>query len=451
MADKSNSEPGAPNPRLVAVNTLKRIVSGSGSLDHLLASDQLTSEVRPLVYEMVYGVLRHYFSLCAIVDQHMKSPLRKKDRDIYCVLLLGAYQLTHMRIPAYAAVNESVKLSKALRKPWSRAMINAILRNIARELDSEKLEQPEQIDTRAHKQPSDEARHDHPTWMINRFKSAYPQRWEEILRINNTRAPLALRTNLSRISRDKYLKLLLDAGHPAHSGTSRAAICLDTASNVQNLPGWEDGYISVQDEGAQQLSTLISLKPGTRILDACAAPGGKSMLVLEQNPGVLLTALDVDPTRLARINDESKRLNLAPPLLLTGDATGNDWKKDALPYDYIILDAPCSGSGTIRRHPDIKLLKQDGDINKFTELQLQLLQNLWATLSEGGTLLYATCSIFPEENDLVIKTFLAHTDNACLRPIDLDTGQETAFGYQLLPCEGGHDGFYFSLLEKQQP
>ncbi len=444
---KSHSNPEPSNPRLVAVNTLKRISSGSGSLDQLLASDRLESETRPLVYEMVYGVLRHYFSLCAMVDHHLQSPLRKKDRDVYCVLLLGAYQLKHMRIPAYAAVNESVMLSKSLRKPWARAMINAILRNIARELDGDK---PDKKKTPAHQKPADEAHYDHPTWMIVRFQNAYPQHWEEILRINNTRAPLALRVNLSRICRDSYLKLLLDAGHAAHSGSSRAAITLDAASNVQNLPGWDDGYVSVQDEGAQQLSTLISLNPGTRILDACAAPGGKSLLVLEQNPGVCLTALDVDPKRLARITEESKRLNLPSPLLLSGDATTNDWREDSSAYDYIIIDAPCSGSGTIRRHPDIKLLKQDEDIYKFAELQLQLLQNLWATLSEGGTLLYATCSIFPEENDLVIKTFLAHTDNASACPVDLDTGHETLFGYQLLPQEDGHDGFYFSLLKKQQ-
>jgi len=437
-------KPVITNPRLIAVRALRKIVSGAGSLDRLLAADQLPSEMRPLIHELVYGVLRHYFSLTYVVKQHLRSPLRKKDTDIHCVLLLGAYQLIHMRTPAYAAVNESVVLTKALRKPWARAMINAILRNISRQQDAgESANITDQM--------PDEARYDHPQWMIDRFRRAYPDHWEDILHINNTRAPLALRINLSLGNRDNYLQILTSAGHTAHPGSSRAAVKLDTATNAQSLPGWHDGLVSVQDEGAQQLSEIIKLEPGTRVLDACAAPGGKSLLVIEQNPGICLTALDVDSKRLARIDEEAIRLKLNTPQTLSGDATELSWWQDKNCFDYIILDAPCSGSGTIRRHPDIKLLKLDKDINKFNELQLQLLHNLWATLSEGGTLLYATCSIFPEENDLVIKSFLAQTNNARARPVKLVDGQSTALGRQLLPQEGGHDGFYFSLLKKQIP
>lgn len=434
----AHKSPDKANPRLVAVKALKKIIAGKGSLDVLLGSQLVSENIRPLVFELVYGVLRHYFSLQHLLQQHMRSELRNKDLDIYCVLLVGTYQLVHMRVPTYAAVNESVTLGKTLGKTWTKPLLNAILRNIARELEQAPTKKP----------VPESVRYEHPQWMIDLLKSSYPDNWQDILLTNNTRAPMTLRTNLSRISREEYAKLLSEAGVQSRHGASKATLMLEEAMSTAQLPGWQEGFASVQDEGAQQLSELVSLPPGTRVLDACAAPGGKSLLLLEQNPDVALSVLDIDAHRMSRIEEETKRLQLACPKIIIGDATLLDWWEPKNRFDYIILDAPCSGSGTIRRHPDIKLLKHAEDLSKFNHLQLQLLQNLWPTLNVGGTLLYATCSIFPQENDAVIESFLSLTPDARLLAVELDAGVATACGYQLLPKQAGHDGFYFSLLTK---
>ena len=443
---KPNKQQAKANPRLLAITTLKKIITRKNSLDRQLHAQTLSEDIRPLVYELVYGVLRYYYSLDSLLQKYMHTKLRKKDTDIYCILLIGAYQLKYMRTPAYAAVNECVALSQSVKKTWAKPMVNAILRNISREAQDNNQDRQELQELQEFSEP---ACFDHPQWMIDHIKAAYPLQWREILKINNTRAPLTLRVNLRLNARKMYQTLLAKAEIEAQPCSINSAINLKAAIETKTLPGWQEGLISAQDEGAQQLSELVSLPPGTRVLDACAAPGGKSLLLLEQNPEIILTSLDIDAERLSHLSEETQRLGLPTPNIISGDATQLDWWDNKHAFDYIILDAPCSGSGTIRRHPDIKLLKLEEDIQKFAVLQLQLLENLWSILTEGGTLLYATCSILPEENDLVIERFLAGKLKAHLLPVKLHSGKKTKCGYQLLPQQDGHDGFYFSLISKQ--
>lgn len=421
------------NPRCSAAKILADVFNKGVSL-------KITNETkdRALIQELCFGVMRWYWQLEAISKQLLSKKLKAKDNDIFALLLIGLYQLIHLRTPAHAAIHETVQATRTLKKPWAAGLINATLRQFQREQENilENIKQ----DT--------SARYSHPEWLIQIIQSAWPQHWENILNSNNQYPPLTLRVNALKISRDNYVKKITD-----HTLTSFSAfgITLKQACDVKHLPGFNEGEFSVQDESAQLAAQLLELCPDQTVLDACAAPGGKTAHILETEPRLKkLLAIDVDNKRVQKIEENLSRLQLLSSTitLICNDAAHpeNWWDKNQ--FDRILLDAPCSATGVIRRHPDIKYLRRPDDIAKLAAQQLQLLNALWPTLKSGGLLVYATCSILPQENENVLAAFLqAHTD-AKEKIITADWGVAKTIGRQLLPQDNGHDGFYYARIEK---
>ncbi len=390
--------------------------------------------------ELCYGSLRWYPRIDLYLQVLLKKPIRPKDLEIHALLVAGIYQLAYLKKPAYAVVNESVTATKALKKPWAKDMVNAVLRSFLRKkhhLDEE-LNSTRAFNTA------------HPEWFLTALEDAWPNRINEaIIEANNTRAPMVLRVNKKVCSRESYLEKLQAAGIDAkYTLLSPEGIQLEIPIDVDSLPNFENGFVSVQDESAQLAASLLSLKPGHAVLDACSAPGGKTGHIAESQRDLdLLLAIDNDRKRLARVEENLTRLKLNAQIL-EADALRPDawWNKKV--FDRILLDAPCSGTGVIRRHPDIKLLRRAADLDKLADLQLSLLSRLWPTLKKGGVLLYATCSVLPSENDKVIAAFLKATESACLEPIYTQWGLKTPLGKQLFPTKNKHDGFYYARLRK---
>jgi 16S rRNA (cytosine967-C5)-methyltransferase len=289
----------------------------------------------------------------------------------------------------------------------------------------------------------------HPLWLANRLKAAWPEQAEEILQSNNLQAPLCLRVNASRCSRDEYLQLLADADIGASATQySDCGIWLDKPQEVTELPGFADGLVSVQDESAQLAASLLDVQPGHLVLDACCAPGGKTCHILESEPKLAtLTAIDLEQSRLERCKENLQRLDLQANLIAADVGAIDQWW-DNNSFDRILLDAPCSASGVIRRHPDIKLLRKDSDIENLSKIQAELLEKVWKTLRKGSMLIYATCSVLPQENDQVVAQFLATHNDASTIKIEADWGIATDFGRQIFPSAKGGDGFYYSRLQK---
>ncbi len=286
-----------------------------------------------------------------------------------CLLIIGAYQLRHTRIPSYAAVNETVSATQQIGRPWARGLVNQILRRIVAE--------PAPAAT------SEEAAFDHPQWLIDLLRADYPERWDEILRANQTRAPLSLRVNLTRTTRAAVLASLAANGVSAHSGDTAEGVVLSVPIPTAGIAEIKSGLASVQDSGAMHAAQVLAPAAGERVFDACAAPGGKALHLLERAPGIRLTALDIDAERCDLIRAECVRLGVEPTVV-EGDATHLEWW-DRQPFAAVLLDVPCSGTGTLRRHPDIKLLKRESDIDQYQRIQLDLLHNLWAVDRSGRT------------------------------------------------------------------
>ncbi|MEM7218339.1 MAG: 16S rRNA (cytosine(967)-C(5))-methyltransferase RsmB [Pseudomonadota bacterium] len=417
------------NPRLTAVRALTRVLDRGQTLDQVLPSG-----TAPLVRELVAGSLRHHFSLNHRIDELLTRPLRKKDIDVRALLTVGAYQILHTRIPDHAAVKETVDCTRALKKPWARGLVNAVLRNLPPATEE---------------WPPD-AHWDHPHWFINATRNSLPAHWSEVLRANNTRAPLSLRVNGSRGSRSEFRAELDQAGIEHRLEPVADALTLARPRPVAELPGHAAGRCSVQDVGAQLAAGWLPCRPGDRLLDACAAPGGKGFHCLERNPGVDLKMLEVADARVVHLREEAVRLGHERVDIQAADATRLDWW-DGLEFDGILLDAPCSGSGTVRRHPDIKVLRARRDLEPLKALQASLLRNLWYTLRPGGHLLYCTCSLFHDENDAAIDDFVIGRSDANVVPLAPPEGLNgvaMTHGWQGLPTEDGMDGFYYSLLHK---
>ncbi len=435
------------NPRAVSARILNQVCFHGRSLSQELsqALDNLPDKVKkqkPLIQEICYGVLRDYPRLSAIGKGLLKKPFKAKDGDVLCLLLVGLYQLIAMRVPDHAAVSETVAATKDLKKPWARALANAVLRNFLREKDL-RIKQAEQ---------TEEACWAHPQWLIDEIRTAWPDRWEKILTANNQRPPMTLRVNLSINSAEDYLAELCASDIPAQASTIVAsAVQLTQPVDVALLPGFVEGRVSVQDAAAQLAAELLQLESGQRVLDVCAAPGGKSMHILE-TANVDLTAVDVDGERLGKVKQNLQRLGQTARLLVgDGKETKTWW--DGQPYDRILLDAPCSATGVIRRHPDIKILRRAEDINALVELQSQILDAVWLLLKPGGMLLYATCSVLPRENSEQITAFVEKCLDATLVSIPVSIkanwGHASGAGRQILPGENGMDGFYYACLKKQ--
>ncbi len=403
---------------------------------------------------LLYGTLRHLFYLRNTVATFLHKPFRDKDLDLYSLLLVGAYQLLWSDKPVHAIINETVSAASKLRKPWAKGLINAVLRRLAEVADS--LNYPDQT-------------FDHPPWLLQTLQQDYPHQWQQLAMANNTQAPMVLRVNLNQNTRQEYATLLTQHGIAHQLGVSEQAIVLEQPLPSHQLPGWQQGKVAVQDMGAQYAATVLhntlqqhataqATQNGQllRVLDACAAPGGKLAHFLElcsarptqSNSHIETIAIDISQPRIDATQGIFARLGHHQGIQ-RGDACQLDWW-DRQPFDYVLMDAPCSGTGTIRRHPDIKVLLSADAISSHSATQLSMLHNLWQTLAPGGTLLYCTCSLLQAENDAVISRFLeTNNKHANVQQIQLPSGFATRHGWQLLPTESHTDGFYYALLHKQ--
>ncbi len=392
-----------------------------------------------LIQEMAYGVLRWFHQLDAVAALFLDKPLKTKDRDIHLLLLIGLYQLRHMRVARHAAVTETVEAAAALKKIWAKNFLNACLRSYLRE------EARAQAAVAA--RPS--ASFSHPDWLIDEIRRDWPEDWGEILAANNERPPMVLRVNRRRQSREQYLARLAEAGIAAKAlPLADTAVLLDKPVAVNDLPGFAQGDVSVQDAAAQFTAALLDAQPGERVLDACAAPGGKTGHLLEYTPGLAeLVALDKEPARVALIEENFARLGLNVKTM-TGDAANPDSWWDGRPFDRILADVPCSATGVIRRHPDIKLRRRPEDLPKLVAAQARLLEGLWPLLKAGGKLLYVTCSILSEENEKQLAAFLVRHPEARETALPPNAGRARTIGRQILPGERGMDGFYYACIGK---
>jgi 16S rRNA (cytosine967-C5)-methyltransferase len=372
------------------------------------------------------------------VQSYLQKPLRNKDRDLHLLLLLALYEVTQLHTPDYASVNEAVQLTRTLGKPWASALVNGVLRQCVRALEETALPEPD----------TDSARYSHPDWLLTRIKSDWPQDWQAILEANNARAPLWLRVNASQGETAHYQQRLNERDltsqrHPL----ATEALSLEQACDVTTLPGFADGAVSVQDASAQMAAHVLDARAGERILDLCAAPGGKTCHLLELQANLQVVAVDIEAERMKRVQQNLLRTQVHAECIVADARDTQSWW-DGVAFDRILLDAPCSASGVIRRHPDIKSLRRDDDIAVLVALQQQILCAAWSLLKAGGELLYVTCSVLRAENEQQIETFLSSHPQAEELAIDASLGSACAHGRQCLPGENGGDGFYFARLKK---
>ncbi|MFC3608051.1 16S rRNA (cytosine(967)-C(5))-methyltransferase RsmB [Stutzerimonas tarimensis] len=429
------------SPRLAAARALAAVLGGKASLGGSLPEplSQVAPRDRGLTQELAFGTARWQPRLAGLAASLLQKPFKAGDRDVEALLLVGLYQLLYTRIPPHAAIGETVGCVDKLKKPWAKGLLNAVLRRAQREGEAllAELEHDPVI------------RVAHPRWLQKRLKADWPEHWEAICAANNLHPPLTLRVNRRQTSRDDYLAELADASIETFACPySEDGIRLAIPCEVPGLPGFAEGRFSVQDEAAQLSAGLLELAPGQRVLDACCAPGGKTCHLLERQPALAeLVAIDGEPGRLGRVRENLSRLQLQARLIAADARELAAWW-DGQPFQRILLDAPCSATGVIRRHPDIKLTRQEADIAALAALQGQLLDALWETLEVGGILLYATCSVLPEENSDTIAAFLARTPGARELAIAGAFGLAQPHGRQLLPQAEGHDGFYYAKLIK---
>lgn len=387
---------------------------------------------------LVLGSCRYFIRLEALASQLLQKPFKPKDRDVLCLIILGLYQLEYSRVPDHAAISETVSVCQQLKKNWATNVVNGVLRNFIRQ----------KADLLAKVDSNWDTKFSLPDWLISMLKPYYKGQMESLMSAINEQAPMTLRVNRQRVGRDRYLELLLEQGlaataHPIASN----ALVLEHPVNVEELPHFADGYVSVQDAAAQLAAAILSPTPNSTVLDACAAPGGKTCHLLELYDSIELTACDIDHERCQRISENLLRLQLSAKVDCQ-DLTDSNYPDEH--FDAILLDAPCSATGVIRRHPDIKLLRQASDIDQLVRLQQQILEHLWSKLKPGGRLLYATCSILAQENEQQISRFLDSCSDAKLLPLSTEIQQlsHSETGCQLIPGQLSMDGFYYALLQK---
>ena len=454
----TSRSPSSTNIRLDIARALTQIIGHRRTIDWVRAErpQWLQSSLHS---ELLYGTLRHYLSLTDLIQKQLKRPLKMKDLDLQNLLLVGAYQLKHTAIADYASISECVEACKGLGKPWARGLVNGVLRTLQRESQNE----PDVATLAAS---------DHPEWLRSLLHRQYGEEALALMAANNRRAPMTLRINQIASHPDTFKQGLHAAKIPFADGPWPETVTLLEPQIAANLPGWDQGECAVQDQAAQHAAHLItdamltkaSNTSPIKVLDACAAPGGKLFHIREaltqagiehylfalDNKAPRLRELTTIATRLGHITHphaDGSPLNTQSIGLICADGCASDLP---LPesLDVILIDAPCSGSGTIRRNPDIRLLLTEEALLAHQTLQRQLLQNLWQRLVPGGTLVYSTCSVFSEENDQVIQSFLGNTADACVVHTSLATGSATQYGWQLLPTEPQTDGFYYCVLEK---
>ena len=439
------------NPRLVAVQVIQEVVEGRSLTDSLASvmTKLCDSRDRAFLQALCYGVCRWYWRLDMILQRLLKKPFKAKDQDIHLLLLTGLYQLTDMRVPAHAAIYETVAILEQLNKNWAKGVVNGVLRTFQRLSSAVAVQTTPPTLPCIPTQGSAAlvAEYSHPQWFIEQLQQAWPVQWQTILAANNEFPPFALRVNQRCQDRQAYLAILATKELTAHTiPETRQGILLEKPVDVESLPGFQQGAVSVQDGAAQLAVELLDLAVGQHVLDACAAPGGKMAAILEAVPEVDLTAVEKDAHRMETLRENLHRLQLQATCICSDVAASETWW-DKRFYDRILLDAPCSGSGVIRRHPDIKLLRQPSDI-AAAQQQWRLLESLWPLLQPEGIFLYATCSIFPEENAQLIEKFLTSHADAREEKIVATWGVECAVGRQILPGMHEMDGFYYARLRK---
>ena len=428
--------------RSVATRLLQQVIGQRRSLSEI--TDAGLGKLpdprdRALVQALVYGTLRWLPRLQAILGQLLREPMKPRDADVEALLCLGLYQHLALRIPPHAATAATVEVAHGLGKPWAVGLVNAVLRNF--------LRQQESMLATVDSQPA--ARYLHPAWWLERFQQDWPADWTQLAEANNQQAPMSLRVNRLQGGREAYLAALaaveIAASPLPHSALG---IQLTEPVDVGSLPGFASGQVSVQDAAAQLAAELLAVPPGARVLDACAAPGGKTAHLLEMQPSAQLLALDKEETRLVPLRENLQRLGLQATVRVADAARPASWW-DGQPFQRILLDAPCSASGVIRRHPDIKYLRRASDIAVLAAQQQQLLTALWPLLAPAGLLLYATCSVFAQENVQQIQQFLAQHPDAEAVALPTTWGRPQAVGRQILPGDDDMDGFYYALLRKR--
>ncbi len=423
------------NIRALAAKAIFAVLEQGVSLSAALPKQQQQLESgkdRALLAELCYGIMRHLPQIDKCVSDCLSKPFKGKQRIVHQLLIVGCYQLYFTRIPEHAAISETAEACRQLRFEGLVKVVNGVLRSIQRSKSELSTANPVlEFNT--------------PNWIIKRLQSAYPNQWQQIIENSQQRPPMWLRNNQKQQSREHYLESLSEAEITATAGQGSNAILLEKATDVMQLPNFEQGSVSVQDAAAQWAAELLAPQDGELILDACSAPGGKTCHILE-SANADVVAVDFDDMRLKRVTENLERLQLTAKVI-HGDAADipSWWQGEK--FDRILLDAPCSATGVIRRHPDIKWLRKEADIAELAELQQKIIDHCWQWLKPGGTLIYATCSIMPQENSEQVSAFLARTNDAKLLPIAQQTDTQS-IGWQILPGQEQMDGFYYARLQK---
>lgn len=428
--------------RLASLKALKQVFNGQSlSAVQVHTTDKLEdARDRGLANEIVNGVLRWRWRLEFFISSLLNKPLKPKDIDVQLVLLMALYELDECRTPDYAVINESVELVRKSGKKWASGLVNAVLRNFTRE--KEKLISSIKDGV---------VLYSHPAWLLEKIKADWPQHWQQILQANNQRPAFCLRVNQLLYSATQYQQLLAEDGIESSIVVlADFALKLEHGVDVRLLPGFAEGAVSVQDAGAQLVAELLDVSGADRVLDLCAAPGGKTCHILERNPEIEgLIAVELEQKRMLRVSENLQRLKLeSRAALIVADARDTRQWWNGEKFNRILIDAPCSASGVIRRHPDIKTLRRASDIEPLVELQSEILQSAWQMLEDGGELLYVTCSVFKDENQNQIQNFLSAHDDATEIKIEADWGKSCDYGRQLFPGEQDADGFYYCRLKK---
>jgi len=426
--------------RLVAARALAAVLDQRRNLGDALADldRQLpASRDRALVRRLCNRVLRDYPALEWRLGQLLRKPLQPRARDVHFLLLLALDQLIEGREPAHAVVHASVGAARSAGQHHLSGLVNAVLRNQQRRAGELEASMPEDPALRL----------GYPAWLLDAMRKDWPEQWHSIAEAGNQTPPMWLRVNRRRSTPEKLCRTLAKAGvHAVTSPFFPDAVRLDHRARVSSLPGYADGEFSVQDAGAQAAAALLELEDGQRVLDACAAPGGKAAHILEC-ANVDLTALEIDPARAQRIEETFVRLGLTGKVVVGDAAAPGDWAGTEV-FDRILIDAPCSATGVMRRHPDIRWQRQPGDIAENTALQGRIIDALWPLLAPGGLLVYASCSILHAENREQARKILARHTDAQSRDAVLDDSTATDPGRQILPGSLDRDGFYYLCLRR---
>lgn len=424
------------NLRSLSAQLIERVIDKGESLNTVLphAQKKLSDKDSALVQEICFGVLRTLPQLEALIGKLMERPLTGKQRVLHYLIMVGLYQLLYTRVPAHAVLAETVAGAEVLKRSSLKGLLNGVLRQFQRQQD----------ELLASIQDGPQ-RYLHPDWLLKRLQTAWPAHWQQIIEANNIRPPMWLRVNRQHHSRNSWLALLAENEKTANIDTEvPEALRLDSPAPVSQLPGFEQGWVTVQDVSAQRCALFLEPQNGESILDLCAAPGGKTTHILEIAPEAKVLAVDVDAQRLTRVHENLQRLGMQAEVKQGDGRTPQAWC-GTQQFDRILLDAPCSATGVIRRHPDIKWLRRDRDIAELAKLQCEILDAVWTHLKPGGTLLYATCSVLPEENEMQISAFLERHHNAVA--FSLSGAPET--GLQVFPAADGGDGFFYAKLMKK--